>query len=113
MKKKTTFKTPAMDKLTGNCIPTYSIEDVVITGEEVSRAMKTNVFVGERIIAFTEDSSCFKEEIARSLYLYDRKPELVGAYGIGRLGDQTIYELFDHKLNVEEKMEHIKVFTSK
>ena len=113
MKKKTTFKTPAMDKLTGNCIPTYSIEGVVITGEEVSTAMNTNVFVGERIIAFTEDSSCFKEEIARSLYLYDRKPELVGAYGIGRLGDKTIYELFDHNLTVEEKMKHIEVFTSK
>ena len=113
MKKKKTFKTPAMDKLTGNCIPTLSTEGVVITGEEVSTAMKTNVFVGERIIAFTEDSSYFKEEIARSLYLYDRKPELVGAYGIGRLGDKTIYELFDHNLTVEEKMEHIKVFTSK
>ena len=113
MKKKTTFKTPAMDKLTGNCIPTLSIEGVVITGEEVSTAMNTNIFVGERIIALTEDSSCFKEEIARSLYLYDRKPELVGVYGIGRLGDKTIYKLFDHKLTVEEKMQHIKVFTSK
>lgn len=113
MKKKTTFKTPAMDKLTGNCIPTLSIKGVVITGEEVRTAMNTNVFVGERIIAFTEDSSCFKEEIARSLYLYDRKPELVGSYGLGRLGDKTIYELFDHNLTLEEKMEHIKVFTSK
>lgn len=113
MKKKTTFKTPAMDKLTGNCIPTLSIEGVVITGEEVRTAMHNNVFVGERIIAFTEDSSFFKEEIARSLYLYDRKPELVGAYGIGRLGDKTIYELFDHNLTVEEKMKHINVFTSK
>ena len=113
MKKKTTFKTPAMDKLTSNCIPTYSIEGVVITGEEVHNAMMNNMFVGERIIALTEDSSCFKEEIARSLYLYDRKPELVGAYGIGRLGDQTIYELFDHKLTVEEKMKYIKVLTSK
>ena len=107
MKKKTTFKTPAMDKLTGNCIPTLSIEGVVITGEEVSTAMNTNIFVGERIIAITEDSSCFKEEIARSLYLYDRKPELVGTYGIGRLGDKTIYELFDHKLTVEEKMKFV------
>ena len=107
MKKKTTFKTPAMDKLTGNCIPTRSIEGVVITGEEVSTAMNTNVFVGERIIAFTKDSSCFKEEIARSLYLYDRKPELVGVYGIGRLGDKTIYQLFDHKLTVEEKVDFI------
>ena len=113
MKKKTTFKTPAMDKLTGNCIPTLSIEGVVITGEEVRTAMNTNVFVGERIIAFTKDSSFFKEEIARSLYLYDRKPELVGAYGIGKLGDKTIYELFDHNLTVEEKMKYIKVFTSK
>ena len=107
MKKKTTFKTPAMDKLTGNCIPTLSIEGVVITGEEVHNAMMNNVFVGERIIAITEDSSCFKEEIARSLYLYDRKPELVGTYGIGRLGDKTIYKLFDHKLTVEEKVEFI------
>ena len=107
MKKKTTFKTPAMDKLTGNCIPTRSIEGVVITGEEVSTAMNTNVFVGERIIAITEDSSCFKEDIARSLYLYDRKPELVGVYGIGRLGDKTIYQLFDHKLTVEEKVDFI------
>ena len=107
MKKKTTFKTPAMDKLTGNCIPTLSIEGVVITGEEVSTAMNTNVFVGERIIAFTEDSSCFKEEIARSLYLYDRKPELVGAYGISKLGNNTVFELFDHKLTVEEKVEFI------
>ena len=113
MKKKTTFKTPAMDKLTGNCIPTLTIEGVVITGEEVSTAMNNNIFVGKRIIAFTEDSSCFKEDIARSLYLYDRKPELVGVYGIGRLGDNTIYQLFDHNLTVEEKMEHIKVFTSK
>ena len=113
MKKKTTFKTPAMDKLTGNCIPTLSIEGVVITGEEVSTAMKTNVFIGERIIAFTKDSTFFKEEIARSLYLYDRKPELVGVYGIGQLGDKTIYELFDHKLTHEEKMEHIKLFNSK
>ena len=107
MKKKTTFKTPAMDKLTGNCIPTLSIEGVVITGEEVHNAMMNNVFVGERIIAITEDSSCFKEEIARSLYLYDRKPELVGIYGIGRLGDKTIYKLFDHKLTVKEKVEFI------
>ena len=107
MKKKTTFKTPVMDKLTGNCIPTRSIEGVVITGEEVSTAMNTNVFVGERIIAITEDSSCFKEDIARSLYLYDRKPELVGVYGIGRLGDKTIYQLFDHKLTVEEKVDFI------
>ena len=107
MKKKTTFKTPAMDKLTGNCIPTRSIEGVVITGEEVSTAMNTNVFVGERIIAITEDSSCFKEDIARSLYLYDHKPELVGVYGIGRLGDKTIYQLFDHKLTVEEKVDFI------
>ena len=107
MKKKTTFKTPAMDKLTGNCIPTLSIEGVVITGEEVRTAMNNNVFVGERIIAITEDSSCFKEDIARSLYLYDRKPELVGVYGIGRLGDKTIYQLFDHKLTVKEKVEFI------
>ena len=107
MKKKTTFKTPAMDKLTDNCIPTLSIEGVVITGEEVRTAMNTNVFVGERIIALTEDASCFNEEIARSLYLYDRKPELVGIYGLGRLGDKTIYELFDHKLTVEEKVEFI------
>ena len=107
MKKKTTFKTPAMDKLTGNCIPTYSIEGVVITGEEVSTAMNTNVFVGERIIAFTKDGSFFKEEIARSLYLYERKPELVGGYGFGRLGDKTIYKLFDHNLTVEEKVEFI------
>ena len=112
MKKKTTFKTPAMDKLTGNCIPTLSIEGIVITGEEVSTAMKTNVFVGERIIAFTEDSSFFNEAVARSLYLYDRKPELVGTYGIGRLGN-TVFELFDHKLTVEEKLKHLKVFTSK
>ena len=60
MKKKTTFKTPAMDKLTGNCIPTLSIEGVVITGEEVSTAMNTNFFVGERIIAFNKDFSCLK-----------------------------------------------------
>ena len=113
MKKKTTFKTPAMDKLTGNYIPTYSIDGVVITGEEVQKAMMNNVFVGERIIAYTEDSSCFKEEIARSLYLYDRKPELVGGYGLGKLGNNTVFELFDHKLTVEEKMKHIKVFTSK
>ena len=113
MKKKTTFKTPAMDKLTDNCIPTYSIEGVAITGEEVSTAMNTNIFVGDRIIAFTKDGSFFKEEIARSLYLYDRKPELVGVYGLGRLDDKTIYELFDHNLTVEEKMKHIKVFTSK
>ena len=107
MKKKTTFKTPAMDKLTGNCIPTLSIEGVVITGEEVRTAMNTNIFVGERILAFTKDGSFFKEAIARSLYLYDRKPELVGTYGLGRLGDQTIYELFDHKLTVEEKMKFV------
>ena len=107
MKKKTTFKTPAMDKLTGNCIPTLYIEGVAITGEEVRTAMMNNIFVGERIIAFTEDSSYFKEEIARSLYLYDRKPELVGTYGFGRLGDKTIYKLFDHKLTVEEKVEFI------
>ena len=113
MKKKTTFKTPAMDKLTANCIPTLYIEGVVITGEEVHNAMMNNVFVGDRIIAFTEDSSYFKEDIARSLYLYDRKPELVGIYGFGRLGDKTIYKLFDHKLTVEEKMKHIKEFTSK
>ena len=107
MKKKTTFKTPAMDKLTGNCIPTLSTEGVVITGEEVRTAMNTNVFVGERIIAFTEDSSCFKEEIARSLYLYDRKPELVGGYGLGKLGNNTVFKLFDHKLTVEEKVDFI------
>ena len=112
MKKKTTFKTPAMDKLTGNCIPTYSIEGVVITGEEVQNAMMNNIFVGERIIAYTEDRSCFKEDIARSLYLYDRKPELVGGHVIGKLGNNTVFELFDHNLTVEEKMEHIKVFTS-
>ena len=113
MKKKTTFKTPAMDKLTRNCIPTYTIEGVVITGEEVQNAMMNNIFVGERIIAFTKDGSFFKEEIARSLYLYDRKPELVGGYGLGELGNNTVFELFDHKLTVEEKIEHIKVFTSK
>ena len=107
MKKKTTFKTPAMDKLTGNCIPTYSIEGVVITGEEVSTAMNTNVFVGERIIAMTKDGSCFKEEIARSIYLYDRRPELVGGYGLGALGNNTVFELFDHKLTVEEKVDFI------
>ena len=112
MKKKTTFKTPAMDKLTDNCIPTLSIEGVVITGEEVRTAMNTNVFVGEHIIAMTKDGSCFKEEIARSLYLYDRKPELVGGYGLGGLGNNTVFELFDHNLTVEEKMKHIKVFTS-
>ena len=107
MKKKTTFKTPAMDKLTGNCIPTLPIEGVVISGEEVRTAMMNNVFVGEHIIAFTEDRSCFKEEIARSLYLYDRKPELVGGYGLGKLGNNTVFELFDHKLTVEEKVEFI------
>lgn len=90
-----------------NSIPTMSIEGVVITGEEVRTAMNTNIFVGERILAFTKDGSFFKEEIARSLYLYDRKPELVGTYGLGRLGDQTIYELFDHKLTCEEKMKFV------
>lgn len=94
-------------------IPSMCIEGILITGDEVRTAMKTNFFVGEHIIAFTKDHSCFKEEIARSLYLYDRKPELVGGYGLGGLGDNTIFELFDHKLTVEEKMEHIKVFTSK
>ena len=107
MKKKTTFKTPAMDKLTDNCIPTYSIDGVVISGEEVRTAMMNNVFVGEHIIAMTKDGSFFKEEIARSIYLYDRKPELVGGYGLGELGNNTVFELFDHKLTVEEKVEFI------
>ena len=94
-------------------IRTYNIGGVVITGEEVRTAMKNNMFVGERIIAFTKDGSFFKEAIARSLYLYDRKPELVGGYGLGELDNNTVFELFDHKLTVEEKMKHIKVFTSK
>ena len=92
---------------------TYSIGGVVITGEEVHNAMMNNMFIGERIIAFTKDGSFFKEEIARSLYLYDRKPELIGGYGLGELGNNTVFELFDHNLTLEEKMKHIKVFTSK
>lgn len=96
-----------------NGIPTMSIEGIVITGEEIRMAMNTNIFIGERIIAFNKDFSCFKEEIARSLYLYDRKPELVGGYGLGKIGDNTVFELFDHKLTTEEKMKHVKVFTSK
>ena len=86
---------------------TYSLGDVVITGEEVHNAMMNNVFVGEHIIAMTKDGSFFKEEIARSIYLYDRRPELVGGYGIGELGNNTVFELFDHKLTVEEKVEFI------
>lgn len=88
-------------------IRTYNIEGVVITGKEVSTAMNTNVFVGERIMAFTKDGSFFKEAIARSLYLYDRKPELVGGYGLGALDNNTVFELFDHKLTVEEKMKFV------
>ena len=86
---------------------TYCIAGVVITGEEVQKAMLNNVFVGEHIIAMTKDGSFFKEEIARSIYLYDRKPELVGGYGLGELGNNTVFELFDHKLTVEEKVEFI------
>lgn len=88
-------------------IRTYNIGGVVITGEEVRTAMKNNVFVGEHIIAMTKDGSFFKEEIARSIYLYDRRPELVGGYGLGELGNNTVFELFDHKLTVEEKVEFI------
>ena len=86
---------------------TYSIAGVVITGEEVQKAMLNNIFVGEHIIAMTKDGSFFKEEIARSIYLYDRRPELVGGYGLGELGNNTVFELFDHKLTVEEKVEFI------
>ena len=86
---------------------TYSIGGVIITGEEVHNAMMNNVFVGEHIIAMTKDGSFFKEEIARSIYLYDRRPELVGGYGLGELGNNTVFELFDHKLTVEEKVEFI------
>ena len=86
---------------------TYSIGGVVITGEEVHNAMMNNVFVGEHIIAMTKDGSFFKEEIARSIYLYDRRPELVGGYGLGELGNNTVFELFDHKITVEEKVEFI------
>ena len=86
---------------------TYTIAGVVITGEEVNTAMNTNVFVGEHIIAMTKDGSFFKEEIARSIYLYDRRPELVGGYGLGELGNNTVFELFDHNLTVEEKVEFI------
>lgn len=93
-------------------IRTFSIEGVVITGEEVRVAMNTNIFIGERIVAFTKDRSCFKEEIARSIYLYERKPELVGGFGIGGLGDNTIFELFDHELTAEEKMKYVKAFSS-
>ena len=86
---------------------TYTIAGVVITGEEVQKAMMNNVFVGEHIIAMTKDGSFFKEEIARSIYLYDRRPELVGGYGLGELGNNTVFELFDHNLTVEEKVEFI------
>ena len=86
---------------------TYCIGGVVISGEEVQKAMMNNVFVGEHIIAMTKDGSFFKVEIARSLYLYDRRPELVGGYGLGELGNNTVFELFDHKLTVEEKVEFI------
>ena len=95
-----------------NSIPTMSIEGVVITGEEIRKAMNTNIFVGERIIAFNKDFSCFNEAVARSLFLYDRKPELVGRYGLGQL-ENAIFELFDHKLTMAEKMEYIKHFTTK
>ena len=87
---------------------TYDLGGVVITGEEVQKAMMNNVFVGEHIIAMTKDGSFFKAEIARSLYLYDRRPELVGGYGRGELGNNTVFELFDHKFTVEEKVEFIK-----
>lgn len=93
-------------------IPTMAIDGIVITGDEVRMAMNTNFFIGERIIAFSKDGSCFKEEIARSLYLYDRKPELVGGFGLGELGNNTVFELFDHKLTVAEKMNHVQAFTS-
>lgn len=106
MKKRTTWKTSM------NNIPTMNIGGIVITGEEVRMAMNTNIFIGDRIIAFTKDFTNFKEEIARSLYLYDRKPELVGGFGLGELGN-AVFELFDHELSVEEKMEHMKAFTSK
>ncbi len=106
MKKRKTWKTSM------NNIPTMNIGGIVITGDEVRMAMNTNIFIGERIIAFTRDFTCFKEEIARSLYLYDRKPELIGGFGLGELGN-TVFELFDHVLSTEEKLEHVKAFTSK
>lgn len=86
---------------------THYIAGVVITGEEVHNAMMNNIFVGEHIIAMTKDGSFFKEEIARSIYLYDRRPELVGGYGLGELGNNTVFELFDHKITVEDKVEFI------
>jgi len=95
------------NNLTYKKCKTYSIGGVVITGEEVQKAMMNNVFVGEHIIAFTKDGSFFKEEIARSIYLYDRRPELVGGYGLGELGNNTVFELFEHKLTVEEKTKFI------
>ena len=106
MKKRKTWKTSM------NNIPTMNIEGIVITGEEVRMAMNTNIFIGDRIIAFTKDFTKFKEEIARSLYLYDRKPELAGGFGIGEIGN-AIFELFDHELSTEEVMKYIKAFTSK
>ena len=91
-------------------IKTHSIGDVVLKGEDVRMVMNTNVFIGEHIVAFTNDGKHFDEVAARSIMLYNIRPELIGGYGIGQIGKNVVFENFEHRLTIEEKENYIKKF---
>ncbi|MBQ5472458.1 MAG: hypothetical protein IIT58_10735 [Treponema sp.] len=58
-------------------IKTVNIDGVTITGEQVSKAMASNCYMGKHVFAFTVNGENFDEATARSLWLYDTKPKLV------------------------------------
>ena len=58
-------------------IKTVNIDGVTITGEQVSKAMSSNCYMGKHVFAMTVNGENFDEATARSLWLYDKKPKLV------------------------------------
>ena len=83
-----------------NNYKTYSINGVVINGEEVRNVMRTNRFVGEHVGAITRDGNFFTEREARSILLLDSDNRLQKD-GTGNIGVNVKVMCFKKKLSIE------------
>ena len=81
-------------------IATYSVNGVVINGEEVRNVMRTNRFVGDHVGAITRDGNLFTEREARSILLLDSDNRLQKD-GTGNIGDNVKVMCFKKKLSIE------------
>ena len=88
------------NNLTYKKCKTYSIDGVVINGEEVRNVMRTNRFVGDHVGAITRDGNFFTEREARSILLLDSDNRLQKD-GTGNIGANVKVLCFKNKLSFE------------